>query len=240
MFFIPSFASAQIVINEIAWMGAPVDGVETRQWWRYEWVELHNAGEEAVRLDAWKIEVRSAAVDFEVGLFGAIPAQGYFLIGASEKIPGVNVNYANLSGKFANLGQHVILRDSRGNVVEEVDAKEEWFGAGDNEAKLTMERRFAGRPANNPENWGSSERMGGTPKAQNTLFEKERLRPQASSEFGQPKKASFLASLVAAIGNKTFLLAFTLAALLAAGVLFLRHRLIRVAEDAGSSGVRKH
>ena len=45
---IPSFVSAQVVINEIAWMGTPVEGVDTKQYWRYEWVELYNSTNEWV------------------------------------------------------------------------------------------------------------------------------------------------------------------------------------------------
>ena len=36
--FAPSFAVGQVVINEIAWMGTPVEGVDAKQHWRYEWV----------------------------------------------------------------------------------------------------------------------------------------------------------------------------------------------------------
>ncbi|MCH7604587.1 hypothetical protein IID24_01185 [Patescibacteria group bacterium] len=37
---LPLGASAQgtIVINEIAWMGTPAEGVESNQYWRYEWI----------------------------------------------------------------------------------------------------------------------------------------------------------------------------------------------------------
>jgi len=38
LFSIPSFVSSQVVINEIAWMGVPIEGVDQRQWWRYEWI----------------------------------------------------------------------------------------------------------------------------------------------------------------------------------------------------------
>jgi len=34
----PSFVAAQVIINEIAWMGTPVDGVDAKQHWRQEWV----------------------------------------------------------------------------------------------------------------------------------------------------------------------------------------------------------
>ena len=27
-----------VVINEIAWMGTKIDGIESKNWWRYEWV----------------------------------------------------------------------------------------------------------------------------------------------------------------------------------------------------------
>ena len=37
-FTIPLFATAQVVINEIVWMGTPVEGVDAKQWWRYEWI----------------------------------------------------------------------------------------------------------------------------------------------------------------------------------------------------------
>jgi len=34
----PLFVTAQVVITEIAWMGTPVEGVDMKRWWRYEWV----------------------------------------------------------------------------------------------------------------------------------------------------------------------------------------------------------
>ena len=39
--WIPSFVTAQVIVNEIAWMGTPVEGVEAKQWWRYEWFILN-------------------------------------------------------------------------------------------------------------------------------------------------------------------------------------------------------
>ena len=53
--FLPLGASAQrtIIINEIAWMGTPVEGVEQNNWWRYEWVELYNASDSPIVLDGY-------------------------------------------------------------------------------------------------------------------------------------------------------------------------------------------
>jgi len=155
-FAVPLFVTAQVVITEIAWMGTPVEGVDAKQWWRYEWVELYNPSQGPISTNGWILQVS----DFQIPLGGIIQAQEYFLVAASDKIPSVDVNYANLTGKFANAGQKVVLLDSIGTVIDEVDAQDGWQ-AGDNTEKLTMEKRISGE-------WASSLRVGGTPRATNT------------------------------------------------------------------------
>ena len=108
---IPSFLSAEsmgAVINEIAWMGTPVAEVEEKQWWRYEWLELYNNADTVGMLDGWALELyRGNELYFKIPLGGTVPPHGYFLLGASDKIPGVDVNYSNLGGKFLNTGQKI-------------------------------------------------------------------------------------------------------------------------------------
>jgi len=160
----PLFATAQarldsarqVIINEIAWMGTPVEGVDEKQWWRYEWVELYNPTNESVSVNGWTLQ----ASDFRISLWGIIDAQEYFLIGASSKIPNIDINYGNLSGKFANSGQLVVLKDATGTIVDEVNGEQGWQ-AGDNAEKLTMEKRNSGE-------WATSLQVGGTPKTVNT------------------------------------------------------------------------
>mgnify|MGYP001604997583 CR=1 FL=1 len=102
----PGGALAQVVINEVAWMGVPVEGVDEKQWWRYEFLELYNADEQEVSLQGWKVELYSGEIlEFTILLYGVLPAKEYFVIAASDKISGVNVNYATLSGKFKNSGR---------------------------------------------------------------------------------------------------------------------------------------
>ena len=206
----PPFLSAEsrgVVINEIAWMGTPVEGVEEKQWWRYELLELFNAGDQEVSLQGWRVELRSGELlEFTILLYGVLPAKEYFLVGASDKISGLNVNYATLSGKFKNSGQRVVLKDGAGLVVEEIDAQEGWF-AGDNELKLTMERRFFDRAVADPENWGSSAIEGGTPKAQNSVFGKEAfLKLDSIQQYDLTKKDSLWSSFVQTITNTVFIL----------------------------------
>jgi hypothetical protein len=180
--FFPLWTFAQsIVINEIAWMGAPVPGIEEKQWWRYEWLELYNNADAVGMLDGWTIGLyRGSELYFQIPLSGTVASHGYFLIGASDKISGVDINYSNLGGKFLNTGQKIVLSNAVGAVVDEVDAtlgrsgSEESSGsmswpAGDNKTKRTMERvggvseteALTGA-------WQTSKEPGGTPKAPNS------------------------------------------------------------------------
>ncbi|HEY4509883.1 MAG TPA: lamin tail domain-containing protein [Candidatus Paceibacterota bacterium] len=237
----PGGVLAQVVINEIAWMGIPVDGVDAKQWWRYEFLELYNAGEQEVSLQGWKVELRNGEIlEFTILLHGVLPVKEYFLVGASDKIPGLNVNYATLSGKLKNSGQRVVLKDAAGLVVEEIDTQQgrsdseessdskSWF-AGDNDLKLTMERRFFDREAADPENWGSSQDAGGTPKAQNSVFGKEAFLKLDSVEQKQDlaKKDPLWSSFFQTIIDTVFIRSFLVALLSAVGVLLLRRYLLR-------------
>lgn len=161
--FLPGLVLAQeelnVVINEIAWMGTPIAGIEENQWWRYEWLELYNTKESPLQLDGWEIELWRDKLDFTVSLKGTIVPSGYYLAGASEKIPNLDLNYNNLGGKFNNSGQRVVLKNNLGEVVDEVDTTSGWF-AGDNKTKQTMERVGQG--------WQTSVDSGGTPKSPNS------------------------------------------------------------------------
>lgn len=169
-----------VVINEIAWMGSSVEGVEQNQWWRYEWLELHNPLDVPVGLDGWTVELSRDKPDFKVSLKGSIDPKGYFLAGASDKISNVDLNYKNLAGEFVNSGQKVVLKNNTGEIIDEVDATKGW-PAGDNETKRTMERVAGSDPAT----WQTSENPGGTPKAQNSTgfpVQQKKASPQASSK----------------------------------------------------------
>ncbi|MCH7772424.1 MAG: chorismate synthase, partial [Bacteroidetes bacterium] len=120
-----------------------VKGVDAKQEWRYEWLELRSTVERSMVLERWSIELyrpssakamegKGEELYFQIPLQGIIPSNGYLLVGASDKILGVDVNYANLGGKFVNSGMTVLLKDNLGNVVDEVDARKGW-PAGENE-----------------------------------------------------------------------------------------------------------
>ncbi len=194
LFFLSLFVEAintpTIIINEIAWMGTPVEGVESKNWWRYEWLELYNNTENSVSLENWKIELYRDNLDWVLELKGTILPKSYFLIVSSDKIfPNYDLNYSNLGGKFINSGHKVLLKDANNQIVDEIDCSSNWF-AGDNSSKKTMERKNPQLPGNST-NWGTSQNPGGTPKAENDIFAQigevgPEPKPQLS-EFKNPQ-----------------------------------------------------
>jgi hypothetical protein len=244
---ISAFAGAQagldelevrrVAINEIAWMGSEVRGVDSRQWWRYEWVELYNLSGEDISLAGWTIVLERDELDFVIPLQGIIRAEEYVLVAASDKVEGVDVQYGSLAGKFANGGQAVRLQNSKGKTIELVDAQAGWF-AGDNEEKLTMERRFPDRHANEAANWGSSVQSGGTPKAKNSIFEQEAVLDLGSGEevFSGTKKGRSLPFLAGLAQYDIFRGAMILAASLGLLVVLLRRYLLAPPSEGSFDG----
>jgi len=219
--FLPSVVLAQqlppVLINEIAWMGSFVDEVDINQHWRYEWLELHNTGDIPFTLDGWNVELyRQDELYFMIPLLGNLPLNGYFLIGASDKIPHSDVSYANLGGKLVNSGMRVVLKDVAGNIVDEVDARDGWQ-AGVNESKRTMERATDG--------WQTSAKVGGTPKSKNSEGFEELVLNLSSFATKKDPKGSSENSLH--IFNGTILLAVLLALGSSVGILGLRRLLVR-------------
>ncbi|MDA1337624.1 MAG: lamin tail domain-containing protein [bacterium] len=215
-----------VVINEVAWMGTPVKGVDTKQEWRYEWLELYNTGEDSLSLDGWSVQLHKGdEIYFTIPLRGTILAQGYFLIGASDKIDGVDpvkqqqlpygvdINYANLSGKFVNDGMRIAIKDSIGDVVDEVDGSSGWQ-AGENASKRTMERMQGRDPCMMQGSlpcmeWQTSGAPGGTPRSKNSKGLQELVK--SSSSFAIKKDPSGSSQDSFRLFNSTTLLAFLLA-----------------------------
>ena len=166
--FVAMPVHAFIIINEVAWMGSPIDEVEPKQWWRYEWLELYNQSDNSISLNGWSIELSRDEIDYVIPLLGFILPNEYYLIVSSDKISNYDLNYSNLSGKFRNSGQLVQLKNSAGIVVDPIDAKEGWH-SGDNDAKLTMSKREDGT-------WGESVDPGGTPRVKNAILKIEETK----------------------------------------------------------------
>ncbi|MCH7828704.1 lamin tail domain-containing protein [Patescibacteria group bacterium] len=228
LLFLPSVVLAQqdssVLINEIAWMGSSVDGVDANQYWRYEWLELHNTKDVPFLLDGWNVELyRQDELYFVIPLAGTIFQGGYFLVAAHDKIPNADVNYANLGGKFLNNGMRVALKDGVGNIIDEIDAQDGW-PAGNNETKRTMERTGVLQAETLAEAWQTSAKVGGTPKSQNSEGFKELVANLSS--FANKKDPAGSFSKESVFSPPAFL-AFSLALSSALLILLLRRVLAR-------------
>lgn len=159
-----------VVVNEVAWMGTKVEAVESKNWWRYEWLELYNNSSSPISLNNWEIQLHREKLDWASKLSGTIQPNSYFLIVSSDKIfTNYDLNYSNLTGKFNNGGQKITLKDSEGSTIDSVDcfSSGKWF-AGDNLTKQTMERISPLSDGSDSVNWGSSYNQGGTPRIKNS------------------------------------------------------------------------
>ena len=83
------------------------------------------------------------------------------------------------TGALSNTGKNLELRDNQGNLIDQVDCSEGWFG-GDNATKQTMERKNPQTSGNDSTNWQTSQSAGGTPKAQNSSGQE--IIPEESEE----------------------------------------------------------
>lgn len=145
-------AASSVVINEAAWMGTGVSA-------NNEWIEISNLGSEVADLSGWTL--RAADGSPSITLTGAVTAGGYFLLErtSDETVPGATADQI-YTGSLSNSGEILELRDAGGSLIDKIDASGGW-PAGDNDLKLTMERRTGG-------GWQSSAAAGGTPKTENS------------------------------------------------------------------------
>ncbi len=159
----------EVVINEIAWMGTEIDGVESKNWWRYEWIELYNTSEQAIDLTGWKIENAIAKQGVLEIPEGDILPLDYFLI-CKKKIANCDLEISKLSlNNNYNENGRLILKDGTGNIIDQTpEPNNSNWQAGDNKTKQTMERKNSELSGTDPVNWQTSQDSGGTPRLQNT------------------------------------------------------------------------
>lgn len=135
LFFLPSLAFAEVVFNEIAWMGSEESAND-------EWIELFNSTE-AKDLTGWKIEADDGSPSIE--LSGRIGQGDYFLLERTDdtSAPGAVADLI-FSGSLANTGEMLRLYDANGSVVDTVNGSDEWSIGGDNATKNTLQRSSSG------------------------------------------------------------------------------------------------
>ena len=165
----PFIVTGAVVINEIAWMGTENSSSD-------EWIELYNTNNQQVDLSGWILEAADDAPIINLG--GSIPANGYFLLERTndDSVPNIVADQI-YTGTLSNSGEHLILKDSDNNIIDEINSTEEW-PAGNNSTKQTIERTTDG--------WQTSLNSGGTPKALNSSG----MEPEGPIEPKEPRDES--------------------------------------------------
>lgn len=133
----PSAALAQVVINEIAWMGNASNA-------NAEWIELRNTSASPISLEGWTLAAEDGSP--VMTLAGTISGNGFFLLERTgdESVPGVPADLM-YTGALGNAGETLTLKDSSGQVIDTVVGGEQWADVGgDNVTKETAQRGASG------------------------------------------------------------------------------------------------
>jgi len=177
--FIAKADSRSVVINEIAWMG-------TENSFSDEWIELYNPGNLEIKLEGWIL--RAADGKPEIKLTETLPPQGFYLLERTDDqtLPQISADQI-YKGALENGGEILELYDHFGNLIDRVDCSQGWF-AGKNQEKKTMERKNPNLQGSLAKSWASSQNPGGTPKAQNSVFQIETKTKEKSIESQSQEK----------------------------------------------------
>ena len=157
---LPLQTSAEVRINEIAWMG-------TTESHLCNWVELYNSGEQAIDIIDWSIQINDTVREFAdgEGPSSVIVAEGYLLLkrqtaSCPDPVPDVP-GWSITMGNLPNGGATLRLLQPDGTITDEVVGGTDWSNVGgDNETKFTAQRTDTG--------WITAEP---TPGAQNMNIE---------------------------------------------------------------------
>ena len=133
LFLFPITSFAQVVINEIAWMGTANSHSD-------EWIELYNESGGSVDLTGWILSASDGTPS--ISLSENIISGGYFLLERTDdsSVPSVAADVI-YKGALGNTGETLTLYDSAGTVIDKVVGGEDWNEiGGNNSTKETPQR----------------------------------------------------------------------------------------------------
>ncbi len=158
-------ADTSVVFNEIMYHPATNEPA-------MEWVELRNQMAVDVDMSGWSV---TGGIDYQFPSGTVVPGGGFLVVALSPETLSITAGLTQVEGPFtgrlANSGELLRLRNNNGRVVDEVNygVDGEWpvapDGSGASLAKLDRDGPSA--PAGN---WRASEQLGGTPGADNFPF----------------------------------------------------------------------
>lgn len=124
-------AHAEVVINEIAWMGTTTSVND-------EWIELFNNGTAPVVLDGWTLQASDGSPT--ITLKGTLSAGGYMVLERTDdnSVPGI-VAGVIYSGALGNEGETLVIKNNTEQIMDTVAMTGGWI-AGNAVTKETMQR----------------------------------------------------------------------------------------------------
>lgn len=160
---LPERVSAQVTLNEIAWMGTTASA-------NAEWIELYNSSTIPVSLSGWTLTSSGTAP--QITLTGTINALSYALLERTSdaSVPSITAHQV-YTGALSNSGDTLTLKDATGIVVDTVVGGSNWSAiGGDNTTKYTPQRTSTGWvtavPTPGAQNAVSTVDQSDTPKTQ--------------------------------------------------------------------------
>lgn len=136
-----------VVINEVAWAGTADNSND-------EWIELYNPTNQNIDMSGWYFEDDGSKLPAFQN--AQIAPHGYFLIEDSEETVSTIQADAILNFSLANAGDSLVLKDSSGKIIDQVNANGGAWYAGNGTDKSTMERIDPSKTSDQADNWASS------------------------------------------------------------------------------------
>ncbi len=162
IFLIPCL-KAQVVINEIGWMGTQHSAND-------EWIELYNNSSSAIDLSGWQL--KSTDENPSITLDGTINSHRYYLLERTSDNTISDISADKIyTGALNNTGENISLIDNKSNTIDQVNCSAGWF-AGKNSDKTSMERIDPYTNGSSSNNWGNNNRstINGHDASDNTIY----------------------------------------------------------------------
>jgi hypothetical protein len=158
---------AQVIINEIMWMGTEASVND-------EWIELFNSTVNEIDLLGWTLIADDGTP--KINLQGQIAPWGFFLLERGDDQTVSNVVADQLySGALGNDGEYLFLKNNLGQIIDEVDASLGWPAGSNEPIKASMARGMdgswlTGATGISEAKDASGNTINGTPKETNNFF----------------------------------------------------------------------
>jgi hypothetical protein len=167
-----------VVINELMADPTPPVGLPEA-----EYLELYNRKSFDIDLSGWQLFLGNSLKVFGKAI---LPANGYLLVGkedASSKLKPFGLFYGFSSFSLTNGGELIQLEDPEGKLISRVSYVDSWYHDKDKaNGGWSLESINPDNGCSGEENWKASTNvMGGTPGAKNSVFDDVVFRPEVNA-----------------------------------------------------------